>query len=178
MGNWEGRNQRMLESDNKGNSKKRYCWENMECSEERGESRGDPRWGLFTFHLSWTATSGKKLPARISRQMSSLQACGKPPKSETNKGTNRRTATPTRLRDLFGRCLNSVQLLSLSPLLKCLYFDYWMITVTVTLHGPEMPDPTRQKPCCSDNVRNTSLMIITLIEIRRMPVRLGSPKVR
>ena len=39
----------MLESDNKENSKKRYCWENMECCGESRESRGDPRWGLFTF---------------------------------------------------------------------------------------------------------------------------------
>jgi hypothetical protein len=44
-------------------------------------------WGLFTFHLSWMATSGKKLAARILRHMSSMHAYRhvlKPPKSDAN----------------------------------------------------------------------------------------------
>jgi hypothetical protein len=73
-----GRIQMILESDNKERNNRECRRGNIECCGQREGSRGDSFGGLFTFHLSRIATSGKKLAARILRHMSYMQACVEP----------------------------------------------------------------------------------------------------
>jgi muramoyltetrapeptide carboxypeptidase LdcA involved in peptidoglycan recycling len=73
----------MLESDNKENSKKRYCWETWNVVERVKNREATLVGGCLHFHLSWIATSGKKLVAKNFKAHVIL-AVLRPPKSETN----------------------------------------------------------------------------------------------